>query len=260
MYKDKFVLSVLHDGYPVKETGNRGFKEVALPFNSEYKIRLKNKNTRSCAARVFIDGKKVSQLGDIIISGGGTVDLERYIDLSLNNGKRFKFVPLYNKDVDDPTSSDNGIIKVEFRKAKQNSINIKPDVYIYDKPFDELPIYKEDNYGPRWASSWEVNNSSGDTTYGTSKSSCDAISMHNVSWCSNKQDCFNGATVEGSKSQQQFTYAELEVENNAVIISLKIVGLGNIRKIDSALYKYCTNCGQKLRRKDRYCSECGRRS
>jgi len=148
MYRDKFVLSVIHDGHPVKETGRKWIREVAIPFDSEYKIRLKNKNDRSCTARVLIDGKRVSQLGDVIVTAGGTIDLERYIDRSLDKGKKFKFVTLDHQDVDDPTSSSNGIIEVEFRKAKQaNGIKIDYDWRYFDWA---IPPYKEDNDGPQW--------------------------------------------------------------------------------------------------------------
>jgi hypothetical protein len=254
MYRDKFVLSIIHDGHPVKETGRLGNKEVALPFGSEYKIRLKNKNNRSCTARVFIDGKKVSQLGDIIISAGGSVDLERYIDSSLDKGKRFKFVSVDHPDVDDPTSSSNGIIKVEFKKAKHdNGIKIKPDIFIYDNPWTPPDYnYKEDNYGPRWVYDGSPVNSGG------SSISASFYSSSNLSK-GEARCCSLGATIEGSQSHQQFTYSALEVEDESVTLTLKIVGIRNTKLVDTR-YKYCTRCGQKLRHIDKYCSACGCRT
>ena len=136
MYSNKFVLSIIHDGYPIKESGSYSDKRIALPFDSEYKIRLKNKNDKSCTARVFIDDKQVSKLGDFIIQSNGTIDLERFVDSSLERGKKFKFVSLDHPDVDDPTSSENGIIKVEFRLARRENgikISIPPVTY---KPWD----------------------------------------------------------------------------------------------------------------------------
>jgi len=272
MYRDKFVLSIIHDGYPVKEAGRFSNKEVAIPFGSEYKIRLKNKNDVSCTARVFIDGKKVSQLGDIIINGGGTIDLERYIDRSLDKGRRFKFVSLDHSDVDDPTSSSNGVIKVEFRKSKQNTINIQSDIYVWDKPFDNLPRYKEDNRGPSrriggkwkssgpdWGASIAGSYSSNESTGGLVQESCTTCNFVQTRGLSDGA-VESGATIEGSKSNQQFTYADLEVENHAVVLTLKIVGIGNLKKINNANYKYCTRCGQRIKRSDKYCSKCGHKS
>lgn len=256
MYKDKFVLSVIHDGHPVKETGKKWNREVAIPFDSEYKIRLKNKNDRSCTARVFIDGKRVSQLGDIILSAGGTIDLERYIDRSLENGKRFKFVPLDHEDVDDPTSSSNGIIKVEFRKAKQPN-GIKID---WHEPAVWYPPakYYEDNNGPQWV--YTDDGSTADVTKDVVY--CNFCMSHSLdSGVANKARSFTaaGATVEGSQSNQQFTYSNLEVEDHAVVLKLKIVGLEKRDAVRDSKYKYCTQCGSMVKRVDKYCSECGHR-
>lgn len=258
MYKDKFVVSILYDGYPVKETGSKYNRQVAIPFDSEYKIRLKNKNKVSCTARVFIDGRKISQLGDIIIHAGGTVDLERYIDKSLNTGNKFKFVPIDHPDVDDPTSSENGIIKVEFRKAKDdNTIKIKPD--------SATPLYMEDNNGPRMVYNWWQT----ETVYNTPNSSSPSYTSNKLfdTYCNSTFSCNDtrstsdvecGATVEGGLSDQNFVYSDLDVEDYPTILTLKLVGIRKNKFINNK-YKYCTECGQKLRQTDRYCSTCGHR-
>ena len=264
MYRDKFVLSVIHDGHPVKETGKGWNREVAIPFDSEYKIRLKNKNDRSCTARVFIDDKRVSQLGDVILNAGGTIDLERYIDRSLESGKKFKFVPLDHSDVDDPTSSSNGIIKVEFRKAKhQNGIKINPNVDWHEPVIVWPPMYKEDNNGPRWVYMNDKTTdgySQDNTVYYSSNSN---MAKSEISCCGpqTKSRSFvsPGATVEGSQSNQQFTYSDLEVEDYAIVLRLKIVGIEKGEKMHDTKYKYCTRCAQRVKRVDKYCSECGHR-
>lgn len=261
MYNDKFVLSVIHDGHPVKETGYRGnkylykgMKEVVVPFDSEYIIRLKNKNNRACTARVFIDDKLVSKLGDFIVYAGGTVDLERFVDRSMTDGKKFKFVPLDHKDVDDPTSSENGIIKVEFRKAKQkDSITLYPGVIWPTQP-NTLPT----------TTTW----TSCDWTYTYANKTNDDLTQ--VSYCNSNIDSgvvncradtpvSDGATVEGGSSTQSFVHSNLDVEDNAVILQLKIVGID--KKVDThdSANIYCTQCGNKARNTDKYCSKCGRK-
>jgi len=262
MYSKKFVLSVIHDGHPVKETGHKWCREVAIPFDSEYKIRLKNKNDRSCTARVFIDGKRVSQLGDVIVTAGGTIDLERYIDRSLNKGKKFKFVPLDHPDVDDPTSSSNGVIEVEFRKAKQQN-GIKIDFDWRDHPW--FPPYKEDNDGTRWSFSGGCEGSTagamsdGSNTTVMYSASNDVRSFSDGGLVTPKSSKSAGATVEGSKSNQQFTYSNLEVEDHVVTLKLKIVGIEKNKITRDIVYKYCSKCGNKVKRVDKYCSECGHR-
>lgn len=248
MYSNKFVLSVIHDGHPVREFGTAGIKRIALPFDSEYKVRLKNKNSRSCTAKVLIDGKEVSKLGDFIVHAGGTVDLERFVESSLEHGKRFKFVPADHPDVDDPTSSDNGIIKVEFRLArKENGVKIsvwppdpKPWV-IYDTPdWYRTPIYGN---GSTFVSS-EV-----------SVSYCSS-NMSSGLRAGNVED---GATIEGGKSNQSFVYSSLDVDDSPTILELKIVGIKDTKEADRLLHKYCSSCGSKVKRTAKYCVECGKK-
>jgi len=269
MYRDKFVLSIIHDGHPMREFGDRFKKEIALPFDSEYKIRLKNKNNRSCTARIFIDDKQVSKLGDFIINANGTIDLERFVDSSLERGKKFKFVPLDHSDVDDPTSSDNGIIKVEFRLArKENGIKIKTDPIVW-KPWD----WDWDSRNP-----WIV---SGDPTYDGTAGACFADQnvtrsdgQVSVSFCSSdgflsdgakvakasSRNVENGATVEGGRSNQSFVYSNLDVEDfPTTILQLKIVGIKDIKQADKLIYRYCSKCGSKVKRNDRFCRECGKK-
>ncbi len=262
MYSNKFVLSIMHNDHPVKETGREGKKEVVVPFNSEYIIRLKNKNDRSCTARVFIDDKMVSQMGDFIVHAGEAVNLERFVDRSMTDGKKFKFVPLDHEDVDDPTSSENGIIKVEFRKAKQkNSITILPPgpCQVWPVQPDTLPpfIYLDNT---TWGSAnWTYTN--------TNKSSGDSVQ---VMYCNSNIDSdltnrcadttvVDGATIEGGSSNQSFVYSNLDVEDNAVILQLKIVGIENKINVCDSAYKYCTQCGSEAKHIDKYCSKCGRR-
>jgi len=267
MYKEKFVLSIIHDGRPVKESGTGSNREVAIPFGSEYKIRLKNKNNVACTARVFVDGKKLSGLGDVVVGAGGSIDLERFIDRSLNNGKKLKFVSLDDVNVDDPTDSNNGIIKVEFRLAKNEVIKIKPDYgfgyscwsdfvgtknanpiqwYWYECDLDLT--YDDRNKRELPRKTGPFNDNSSKIHY------CSSFSEPVKSFNS---DVENGATVEGSSSNQQFVYSDLEVKNIPVILQLKLVGLRNQGAPVSI--NYCAKCGKKVNVLDKYCSSCGNR-
>ncbi len=260
MYKDKFVLSVIHDGHPVKETGRKSRKEVVVQFDSEYIIRLKNKNDRSCTARVFIDDKAVSQLGDFIVYAGGTVDLERFVDKSMTDGKKFKFVPLTNEDVDDPTSSENGIIKVEFRKAVQkHSITISSEPFIWPTQPNTLPPFTyRDNV--TWGSADWTYTSTNKTSGGPAQMLyCNSNIDSNLIKCCADTKVADGATVEGGSSSQSFVYSNLDVEDNAVILQLKIVGIDKKVDMYDGTNRYCTQCGDKARNMDKYCSKCGRR-
>jgi len=271
MYKDKFVLSVIHDEYPVREFGERENKRVALPFNSEYKIRLKNKNSKGCTARVFIDDKKATMLGDLIISAGTSVNLERFIDNSLEVGKKFKFVSLMDPNVDDPTSSGNGIIRVEFRLAKkENGIKINVEPFTY-KPWnwDDWQFTKP--YKPWDCGGWKFRGSynpwagsSGDLVVYNSDFHSDGsydgsvqMSFSSNFVSDNMNSLEDGATIEGGHSNQSFVYSNLDVEDFATILQLKIVGIKDSKQADKLIYQYCSKCGSKAKRTDRFCSECG---
>lgn len=256
MYLNKFVLSVIHGGYPVKEFGAGGIKRVALPFNSEYKIHLKNKNDRSCTAKVLIDGKEVSKLGDFIIHSNGIIDLERFVDSSLEHGKKFRFVPLDHPDVDDPTSGENGIIKVEFKLARKENnikINVWPPNYQpwqWYEPFDPLDgPQKRHISDPILGAASTFSQDSADVSYCCSNLSM-GLSDGNIE---------KGATVEGGRSNQSFSYSSLDVEDLATTLQLKIVGIKDTKQADKLVYKYCFKCGNKVERTNRYCSGCGTR-
>lgn len=251
MYNQKFVLSIIHDGRPVKESGSGSNRQVAIPFGSEYKIRLKNKNDRDCTARVLVDGVPVSNFGDIIVSAGGTVDLERFITNSMSSGKRFKFVELDNPNVDDPTKSENGVVRVEFR--------------LYIPPFNNFK-YHENNDGM-----WYI----GDASYLDFSSGSNGVRTFKnggvindprdtVKYCStNISSTQPGATIEGRKSNQSFSHIWLDVESTKTIIQLKIVGIkhsfNNEVTANSTKTSYCTKCGYKIKDSDRYCGGCGRK-
>ena len=117
MFSNNFVVSIHDSGNNVLRE-NRG-KEVFLPFNSEYKIRLRNNHSRKAVAEVSIDGTSVLGPNRIIVEANSFVDLERFcIDGDLKNGSRFKFVKAGpnnpHPDVQDPTSPDNGGVRVKF--------------------------------------------------------------------------------------------------------------------------------------------------
>lgn len=186
---DGFVMNVILDDKPVNEIiGN----EVAVPFDSEYKLRLKNNNDRRCTVRITIDGAQVSSLGDIILRANDEIDLERFVDRSLEEGKRFKFVPLDNPEVDDPSRKENGEIVAEFRLEKERgAIIIEPEYFV----------------PPEWSSKL----------------------LDTSSFCSATVNCSAsvqpGATIGGSDSYQRFVRTDIDVEDMVHKLTLKMVGL-----------------------------------
>lgn len=125
-YKDGFVVSIVKDNQNLRTINKNNKRTAIIPFGSEYKIRLINKNSVRCKAAVFIDGTDVLFGKKVILNPYETFDLERFVD-SLDSGKKFKFESvkraMASGEIGDPDSPDNGCIKVDFYKEYQE-INI----------------------------------------------------------------------------------------------------------------------------------------
>lgn len=260
-YDSQFVICVLHKGSPVREINGK----VHVPFGSEYKIRLKNKHSYLRAkARVWIDGRQVSNLGDFILQPGQTLDLERFLDSSLAQGNCFKFVPLSDGRVNDPTDYENGTIKVEFYREYDFKIN-------WPKAVSPINLYAGNGStgAPNWTfpstSSWTINEGFDTLTFnsqllGSSNISCNASVNFLV-----EATPANGATVEGNLSNQQFVQgADFTTDLFPTTLTLQIRGIEN--KVQQSVtvpnqekkVRFCSNCGKRRsRRSDKFCGRCG---
>ncbi len=264
MYKDGFVISIMRDGRPLRESG----RTVRMPFDSEYKIRLKNKHGKSCKARVTIDGTPVSQLGDFVISSWGTLDLERFVNDSLNKGKKFKFISAKSGEVQDPTNSDNGLIRVEFYLAKNGPIVITRDGWGYPPYFPERDSEiwpcngdSTDDYGKKRKRKRGAR-LDGDTYQQAGSPVNSFYCSTNVSFTNNVTDTIpddKGATVEGGDSNQSFmTVSDFETEIAPVVLELELRAPRD-GVAPEPRRNYCGSCGARRRGRDKYCPQCGRR-
>ena len=196
-------VNILHQGKMLKEISG----EVWMPFNEEYQIRLQNYTTVRAVAKVVIDGIEVSKFGELVIPANGKIDLERFIDHSLTDGKRFKFVPVSHPEVQDKGSSDNGKIVVEIRKEKQaKPVEIVPESYFGTDRFryGDGIVYYSPMTGSLTTMSNTSINCSGTLTSAPSSSL--------------------GATIGGSESQQKFTQVQMDLEDQVVTLELRLRG------------------------------------
>lgn len=264
-YDAQFVLCVLHKGSPVREINGK----VHIPFGSEYNVRLKNKHSYLRAkARVWIDGRQVSNLGDFILQPGQTLDLERFLDSSLTQGNCFKFVPLSDGRVNDPTDSENGIVKVEFYREYDFKIDwpktTPPKISPYrrggtgdpDWTFTTNPTWTTDTGGPFDILTFNTQTSS------TSKINCNA----SINFLAYADMPSNGATVEGNLSNQQFVQGtDFTTDLFPTTLTLRIRGLENRAQSSISTapkqegrVRFCSNCGKRRsRRSDKFCGRCG---
>jgi hypothetical protein len=114
----EFVVSVIHNNKPVREFNEGGQRVCRIPFNSEYKLRIKSKTWKKALVSISIDGTDVLTGGkQLILSPYQSVELERFVD-DLNAGKKFKFISVEQGastgEVQDPTSPENGLIRVQI--------------------------------------------------------------------------------------------------------------------------------------------------
>ena len=254
-YDSQFVICVLHNGHPVREINGT----VSVPFSSEYQIRLKNKHSYLRAkARVWVDGRKASNLGDFILKAGETLDLERFLDNDLDSGNKFKFVPLSDRRVNDPTDPSNGIIKVEFYREQEPdndwkfTINPKPW-----KPVKPQTPRKDDDFSWQYTPTVFTNSgrrsSCGPTT---SETLCNV----SVNYISNSfVDTSAGATVEGSHSEQSFVYGDsFQTDTYPTTLTLKLKGISKPEPLECQVWEKGDSTTRR-KKKVRFCSHCARR-
>lgn len=229
MYKNGFVVNVIHKGEILEDTNGT----VAIPFNAEYEVKLKNKNSRDAVAKVFIDGREVTKAGDIIVRENQSVNLERFLD-SLYDGRKFKFVPLEKGESGD---NEKGIVEVRFRMVKERSYGIvwnpPREVHHYHHPvYIEKPYWSYPNvtYCDQTGPSVSTTTKGLDSCYSNTSANANignafyCSSSPNVK-CANISDVDSGKTVEGGYSGQKFSYDYIgDLESSETVVRLKIVG------------------------------------
>ena len=173
VFSNSFVVCILVDGKPQKELANG---TVKVPFDTEYAVRLRNKNSRRAVAHIYIDGEKVSG-GGYIIPAKDHVDIKRHND----KDRAFKFVSLDSEEaVDFGKNGPNpdkvkGTIEVRVHLEKEQPKVVYRDVHHhhhhdhhhYPKPKPQPWIWP--NYGlPYNTPTWTTCDSQASGYYGAS--------------------------------------------------------------------------------------------
>jgi len=208
-YQNGYVVSVLIDGKPIKESREKDRRICRIPFGSEYKIRLKNNHPVRAMVTISIDGVDVVMHGDkLILFPYQTLDVERFVE-NLSEGKKFRFVSVNSHEVSDPTSSENGLIEVNFWKEV-------PDLASHTLYTCGIPI-----------------NAVGSTT--------DAGATYTIS-SSAVSSCDLGATVDGAHSSQAFIAAQrFPIELDCTTLKLWLKGPSDTRSFEEFVIKLSGN-------------------
>ena len=197
----EFVCNVILDE-PVKEVDGI----AVVPFDAEYKLLLKNNNNRRASAKITIDGSPISSFGDLVINANSAVTLERFITESLTEGKKFKFVPLDNPAVDDPSREENGLIRVEFKLEKKQEYiewEYSPNLNLL------LPL---DGWGRLDDPDWNSEDLQMLNTLASTSINCSTTSAA------------PGATIGGSESVQKFHKIDIDFKDEVWVVEIRLKG------------------------------------
>jgi hypothetical protein len=207
MHYEKYVVAITDkNGKSYREFDSERLmlgrkSKVYLPFDSEYKILIKNNSEARIKLNIDIDGTSVSGSGGLIMSAYSTESLERFVDVA----RKFLFVRKNDDRVSDPSSGENGILKILIEKEYTPSYTYTGQpVWIQQSP--SVPVKEYDN--SVWISS-SLRGMNSTLLAATSDSHCDSAPCSMTYSCNMAQtrQLLNeeaGATVEGGTSSQQF--------------------------------------------------------
>jgi hypothetical protein len=232
--------------------------EVILPFNSNYKILVKNDFSSRLKLDIDIDGTFLTGAGGLIISANSQDYIERFIETA----KKLYFVKKDNEKVSDPTNKENGFLTVKIEREKAADLSDFTKIWLEtlrNRHEDLSPrrLYDPWNYGeyvpvthpyPRPEVTWRYtqgptcgggNNISAASAGVGSKGVNGSFGSSNTLYCSSVQSSFNasmssnenatldvGATVEGEVSSQVFTTTTWNgaEPDSDIIFQIKMLG------------------------------------
>lgn len=263
MYQEKMAFAIKANGKVLREFG----ETVYIPFGSEYSILIKNLNSIRALVEVWIDGVCITEGVKLIVNGNQSLDLERFIkNGNMNAGNKLKFIEK-TQQISDYRGNrvDDGLVRITYEFEKVNPYKFQPfDQYVnpWEAKFQKSrsPYETQQFYG-----STEGPITKGGLMHGGNPlarsiniNSNSELAVANAA--STISDA--GITVEGSVSDQKFSYAA-RFETDGVERSMVIVLKG---ETDQALVKspvtveqkpVCKTCGKTNRAGSKFCSECG---
>jgi rRNA maturation endonuclease Nob1 len=225
LYSNGYVVSVIVNG-DMQHISKDG--TIKVPFETEYKIRIQNKNNHRCLAKVFVDEVNVSE-GGLIIDSFATVDLEGPV----KSNRNFKFVSIESGQAHDAGKSkdvdgEKGVIRIEFQKE-----------YIQSS----YGYYSDDTWTTRYPSVSFCSNKSVSSYEEKTSSVIKPLEP-------------TGCTVSGATNNQSFSYAQFTPDGKVTNVSLKLVG-ANYEVAGSPNVIYCGRCGLRSNVDHNFCTHCG---
>lgn len=248
-YAHGYVVSIIGpSGQPIRESNEVGDRTIRLPYESEYKIRIKNKNSVRCKAQVLVDGMDIAPGKFFIVRPNESVDLERFLqDGDMNKGNCFRFINALKGaatgEIQDPHSRNLGQIEVKFFKEVTYPYFTTGIATSWPYGgagggggyYSAFPNYNLNNSQPIGGTYACVNTAGGTATGGAGNAQAGSTFTTNSVNVSEqvrghaesdiKSDA--GGTAMGSESRQQFHHAldYFQTELSPVMISIQLKGL-----------------------------------
>ena len=248
-----------------------------LKKGQEFQIELANMTTDVVLAKITLNGQPLSQ-GGLVLNPGQRVFLDRYLDVA----KKFLFdtYEVSNTQEVKDAIRNNGDIKVEFYRENINQyyspIVINQLDYTYHPNFIGYHTYSSNGIcstQPVFGSS----NTNGNTTLTNSLGITNSYSSGQITTSALFAENFTrsvddsplrkltksfetGRVEKGSDSNQElksvnksFYYLPFHTVTYKLLpISQKINTLEDIN-----VKRYCTSCGAKIGKTDKFCGQCG---
>lgn len=239
-------------------------QSVYLKGGQEFQIELFNPLQETVAAKIYLNGKSISN-SMIVLKPGERSFLERFID----DNKKFKFdtYEVENSSEAKKAIEKNGVVRVEFYKENTPPpiINLPYQPYVNNYYYSTAPYY----YGGTLTGTGLT----GTTTTISDSSNLSRGISSSVSYTANNASAFNccdmsaslsdsvetGRVEAGNSSSQSFgtyygTFQSLiytYVEYHIMPESHKPVEVNKIRN-------YCSGCGNRIRKSSwKFCPGCG---
>lgn len=233
MYKNNFVVAVKNNGKILREHNS---DTIYLPFNSEYSILIKNKDTRKAVVSIEVDGVNAFSGNSLVVDGNTSQEVLGFMrDMTETN--RFRFIRK-TKEIRDYRGDriDDGLIRVSYQ-FERHCFNILPLVSCNKKFLhDDIGYYTGNDYN---------------TCSFTSSCSCDNTYKN------------DGITVKGSKVTQRYNYGLVgALEDEIYTIVLQLKGKTTSKKyinmpITVKTKIKCETCGRKNKSTNTFCYNCG---
>lgn len=269
MYSNKLAVAIKANGKVLREFED----QIYLPYQTEYSIFIRNKNSVRASVKIEIDGIDVTQGVSLIVNPNDEIELERFIkNGNLNQGNRFKFIQrTLAIEKHRGIRVDDGLVRVEFQFEKLQNItttittttNTDSRQWTYQQvdPWKRDPWYPPSPYTPYtpYTPFCGINSLKSNNTQFT-KSNNTQFTNSVGAYTSNNDV---GITAPGSISDQEFNHvSNFNLESQKHVIILRLIGEHLGKSVSNAVTTRsrtsCSTCGHISKSTSaRFCSHCG---